>query len=499
MERKDLWQSVLGELEGNLSRANFRMWFRDTFIAEDTGETVTIGVPNNFYLGWIREKFHKNIAETMRRVRPSIREITYKVIMRVAIKPLELKNEPGAAPRETDNLANISMPASSNRPIQSMPNQETAASKLNSSQYNSSFQPVIANLEAAALTPQGESPLDNNHTFDSFIVGNSNRLAHAVSLAAAAEPGTKYNPLFIYGGAGLGKTHLAQAIGNAMRQKNPLAKIAYLSCESFTNEFIEALQKKSLESFKKRFRNCDALLIDDVQFMSGKERTQEEFFHTFNALHQAKKQIVLTSDREPQNIPSMEDRLTSRFAWGMVADIQPPDLETRIAILRAKCQERGYSLANEPLEMLAQLIVSNIRELEGGLQQLVTRAEIDKRELTAQYVIEIFSGVAGANRSRGLSAKRVVDIVSEFFELKSEELLGSRRYKELVYPRQLAMYLIRHELSFSYPKIGKELGGKDHTTIMHGVNKIEKELARNANIQYDLTKLKERLYAGIER
>lgn len=512
MERDTLWQSVLGELEGNLSRANFRMWFKDTFIAEDTGDTIVIGVPNNFYLSWIRDKFHKNIAETLRRLRPTLRDISYKVATPTPAAPtepatLELHQETVKAPTFSD-FSELPTSNTPSAPTRTAPQYDepviidgpTLRQPSNPNQFSpSSFQPTITEFDQTSLTPPGHTPLDPGRTFDTFIVGNSNRLAHAVSLAAAAEPGTKYNPLFLYGAAGMGKTHLAQAIGNEIKKKTPGVKITYVSCETFVNEFIDSLRKKNTEAFKKRFRHSDVLLIDDVQFLSGKESTQEEFFHTFNALHQAKKQIVLTADQEPRNIPAMEDRLTSRFAWGMVADIQPPDFETRIAILRAKCIERHYQVDNESLQTLAQLIQSSIRELEGGLQQLITRAEIEGRPITPEFVTEIFSGIAGTNRSRGLNARRIIEIVSEFFEIKPDEITGSRRYKELVYPRQLVMYLIRHELSFSYPKIGKELGGKDHTTVMHGVEKIEKEIARNANIQYDLAKLKERLYQGIER
>lgn len=457
MDSQDLWQMVLGDLEVSLSRANFGMWFKDTFIAEDSGEAIVIGVPNAFYLDWIRGKYHKNIAEALRKFRPTLREISYKVAAKTTAPPVELRGfvQESAAPSQ---------------PASRLP-------------YPSLTTP----------TPANHTPLDEGRTFDNFIVGNSNRLAHAVSLAAAQEPGTKYNPLFIYGGVGLGKTHLAHAIGNEIQRQASGISITYVSCEVFTNEFIESIQKNQTESFKRRYRQTDVLLIDDIQFMSGKERTQEEFFHTFNALHQTKKQIVLTADREPQNIPELEDRLTSRFAWGMVADIQPPDFETRVAILQAKCQERGYTVSAENLSKIAELIQSNIRELEGALQRVIIQSQVERTELNPEFIGRILSG-AVSGRNRLVNATRIIQAVSEFFELKIEEVVGERRYKEFVYPRQLIMYLLRHELSFSYPKIGKELGGKDHTTVMHGVEKIERELARNNTIQYDLTKLKERIY-----
>ncbi len=489
-----LWQQVLTELEVSLSRANFGMWFRDTFIVEDTGETITIGVPNTFYLDWIRGKYHKSIAETIRKFRPTVREINYKV----TAKPTQ------ASQASSSDLGPLALNLSdfSARPAieqgAGLPTLSPAESALVANQPSN--EPVV--LEPIQNTPSapeaparsGQIPLDSSRNFESFIVGNSNRLAHAVSLAAAQDPGKKYNPLFIYGGVGLGKTHLAQAIGNEIKRTNPGFTITYVSCETFTNEFIDSLRKNQMESFKRRYRNTDVLLIDDIQFMSGKSGIQEEFFHTFNALHQTKRQIVLTADQEPQNIKGLEGRLTSRFAWGMVADIQPPDFETRVAILRTKCVTQGYQVPDEILQTLAQIIQSNIRELEGSLQHLITRSQIEQIPLTSEYVTRVFAGVAAATRSRGLNPERIIQIVSQFFELEPSEIIGSRRFKELVYPRQLAMYLLRHELSYSYPQIGKALGGKDHTTIMHGVEKIAKELARNTNIQYDLSQLKERLH-----
>lgn len=500
MDNQQLWQTVLDDLAQTVSRANLQTWIRDTFIVEAADDVIVIGVPNTFYLGWIKDKFHKNIADSLRRLRPTTREISYKIAAKTAPplvidEPLALQS-PALKMRGGARSAASYAPAQSDEPI--ILDEPIAGDKETIRAGRSpqpTFQPAIIDLDHIALTPTGHTPLDPVRTFDSFIVGNSNRLAHAVSLAAAKSPGLKYNPLFLYGGVGLGKTHLAQAIGNEIRRRDPVAKIVYVSCDAFINDFIESLHKKSVDAFKKRYRYCDVLLIDDVQFMSGKERTQEEFFHTFNALHQSKKQIVMTADREPHKIPAMEERLTSRFAWGMVADVQPPDLETRVAILRAKRADIGYAIEDAALQTLAEIVQSNIRDLEGALQQVVVDAQTNKRIITPEFVQQKFVGFS--QRTRGLNAGRIIQTISEFFELTGEEVMGQRRYKELVYPRQLAMYLMRHELSFSYPKIGKELGGKDHTTIMHGVEKIEKEMARNSHIQYDLSQLKERLYQNL--
>ncbi len=482
LENQGLWSSVMSELEVSLSKANFGTWLRDTFIIDDTGETITIGVPNTFYLDWIRNKYHKNIAEALRKFRPAIRDISYTVASKAPAPPVAL------SPVSTQ-IAQT--PPNYSEPIV-LPESGGAESLSNSGRQQAVF------ADTPVAVPEGHAPLDETRLFTNFVVGSSNRLAHAVSLAAAEEPGKKYNPLFLYGGVGLGKTHLAQAIGNEVRKNNPKFRITYISCETFTNDFIESIRKNQMDSFKDRYRKTDVFLIDDVQFMSGKEQTQEEFFHTFNALHQAKKQIVLTADREPQNIPELESRLTSRFAWGMVADIQPPDFETRVAILRAKCAEGNYIIPDESIEAIAKVIQSNIRELEGALQRVITQSAIEKIPLTPEYVAQVFSHVAIAtSRSRQVSTHKIIQIVSDFFSLESSEVVGTRRYKELVYPRQIIMYLLRHELSYSYPKIGKEIGGKDHTTVMHGVDKIEKEIARNATIQDDLSRLKEKLYQSM--
>lgn len=493
MDNHNLWKVVMTELENSLSRANYKMWLNDTFIAEANDETITIGVPSHFYLDWIRKNYHKSIAEILRKLRPSVREIAYKVAPKSISEPTltETKEAPQSITIEANEL-------NENTPNETEPKEPAKKPPVYPPSANfTSFQPVLTDLDPMATTPSGHSPLDPTRTFETFIVGNSNRLAHAVSLAASQEPGKQYNPLFLYGGVGLGKTHLAQAIGNAIRAQSPTVKITYMSCEAFTNEFIESVRKKNIDAFKRRFRQTDILLIDDVQFMSGKERTQEEFFHTFNALHQAKKQIVLTADREPHNIPAMEERLTSRFAWGMVADIQPPDFETRVAILRAKCLEHNYEIDDAALQAIAQAVQTNIRDLEGALRSIRTRAQIENRPLDVAFVNLAVNHSGLSSRGRGLNPNRIIDTVCHYFELKTEEVTGQRRFKELVYPRQLIMYLLRHELSFSYPNIGKALGGKDHTTVMHGVGKIDKEIARNTNIQYDLAKLKEQIYQDI--
>jgi len=449
MDRDTLWQAALGELEVSLSKANFTTWFRDTFILDTNDTKVVVGVPHTFAQEWLRKNYHKQLIEALRKLIPTLVQLDYVV------------SQPGAK---------LARPANTSTETPSEPRYQ---------------QPE---------TEQATGAIQPRHTFDSFIVGPANRLAHAAARAVALEPGEpRYNPLFIYGGVGLGKTHLMQAIGNEILAKKPRANIVYAPCERFASEFIAALQKKQLEAFKKRYRSADVLLIDDIQFLSGKDGMQEEFFHTFNALHQERRAIVVTSDRKPQDIPSLADRLSSRFAWGMVADMQLPDYETRMAILQTKCEEKQFQLDTESLNYLARTIQSNIRELEGILNQLITHCELYQVTPNLDVITRLIQDRSPDLR-RNLDPDRVVKTVANFFSLALEDLLGHRRNKELVYPRQIVMYLLRHELNYSFPRIGKELGGKDHTTIIHGCDKIQRELGQNDTLQKELTLIKEQLY-----
>lgn len=454
-----IWQTTLGELEVGLSRPNFVTWFKNTFIYSVDGTTVTIGVPNSFALEWLSNKYRPQITATLSKLLPElgITEIAFKIAH-------PSKGEPSA-------------PAL--RP------QTESVARIDRATGETSRPPA----------DDGVWELNPDYTFTNFIVGTHNRLAHAAALAIASEPGKRHNPFFIYGGVGLGKTHLIQAIGNEIRRGNPKTRILYSSCEKFANEFIQAIQTKRTEAFKTKYRNVDVLLIDDIQFLSGKEGTQEEFFHTFNALHQSNRQIILTSDRMPQAIPELEDRLSSRFVWGMVTDIKSPDLETRAAILQQKALQRGKSLDAATVDAVARAFQSNIRELEGGLNQILAVCELEQVEPSLAVVEKILKDRQPQRRS-SLSADQIYGLVSEHFHVPPEDLFGPRRHKELVHPRQIIMYLLRHELSFSFPKIGRELG-KDHTTVMHGVEKIEHALPKDAYLQQEISVLKDQLYRNI--
>lgn len=445
MDTKKIWRAALGELEVILSKANFTTWFKNTFILTYENGIITIAVPNSFAEEWLRNKYHKQIEDALKKLVPDLKGVKYKI---------------------------------TSQELPSIATKELAANE-----------PVDVEEETIQ-----EGSLNSRYVFDTFIVGGSNRLAFATSQAVSSSPGTKHNPLFIYGGVGLGKTHLMQAIGNVIGKKSRNKKIIYASCEKFANEFIEAIQNRKMDLFKKKYRNSDALLIDDIQFLAGKESTQEEFFHTFNSLQQTNKQIVLTSDRPPQALSNVANRLVSRFAGGMVADIKPPDLEMRQAILKAKCEERKFNLDPESISYIAQNIQSNIRELEGALNKIITHSELYNETPSLNMVTKILEEIITTNKNQLLTPEKIFKVISDFFSIGKDDLLGKRRQKELVHPRQISMYLLKRELNHSYPMIGRLLGGKDHTTIMHGVGKIEKELAKNPQTRRELSLIKEQLY-----
>lgn len=342
------------------------------------------------------------------------------------------------------------------------------------------------------------SNLNPKYTFANFIVGKRNQVAHAAAVAVAEAPGTVYNPLYLYGGVGLGKTHLMQAIGNYILEHGPKKRVLYVSSETFVNEFVASIRGGSgKDDFKKRYRNVDILLVDDIQFIAGKDGTQEEFFHTFNALHQTNRQIIITSDQPPVALKDMEDRLSSRFSMGMVANMQLPDLETRQAILMSKAHERGITLPPEALEYIANQIDTNIRELEGALSRVVLEIHATgKTKPSLQDVREALRGVVGEHRVQKKSAfQEWMELICDFYTMEPGDITGPRRQQEMVRPRQILMYIMKYELGMTYPTIGREIGGRDHTTAMHSVEKIEKELKRSPELFDEMQQLKERFYA----
>lgn len=461
MTNEQIWQAVLGEMEISLSKANFVTWFKDTFISSFSGELVVVGVPNAFVKKWLEEKYHRNILGALEKVtQQKINKIDYR-----------LENKKQALNQNTPQVS-ISTPV--NNPVNIEECQKENSSTKNV--YN-----------RFGLNPK--------YVFENFVVGKNNELAYAACQAVVRNLGKAYNPLFIYGGVGLGKTHLLQAIGNEASKFT--GKILYTTSEKFTNNYIQAVQTGKGKDFKNLYRNVDLLLVDDVQFMGGKDGTQEEFFHTFNELQQANKQIILTSDRPPKSIPAIEKRLISRFESGMVADVGKPDIETKLAILERKAEEKGFPLDKEVLSFIANHIQNNIRELEGALNRVIVHHQLKNITPSIRSVKEVLSDLITNIQLKSLTPKEIIESVAKFYDISYKEIIGSSRKKELVWPRQIAIYLIREELNTSYPTIGQEFGGRDHTTAMHAYNKIEQEVKERENerVKQEIESIKQ-LFAG---
>jgi chromosomal replication initiator protein len=451
-----LWQSVLGEIELSVSHANFETWFKNTELIDINNDRAVVGVSNIFAKRQFEVKFDKQIREILKRNGIDISDIHYQV--KTAKKRVISRETTNDSASSLIDTADSIMPTSSSR-HQSSP----------------------------------RSSLNPRYTFESFIVGSSNDLAYTACQAAAAHPGTKYNPLFIYGGVGLGKTHLIQAVGNEIVQKHPKMKVMYLSSETFVKEFLEHIRFKKA-GFSDKYRNVDVLIVDDMQFIAGKEKTQEEFFHTFNALHQANKQIIIGSDKPPRSIPTLTERLRSRLEWGMAIDIQMPEFETRCAIVKTKAAQSGVEINDETAEYLAEHIKTNVRELEGALNQLLAYAEM--RGITPDITIaEGLIGNIRHTRPQHVTAKQIIDKTARHFQIETKDICGSKRDKHIVVPRQIAMYLLRSELHLSFPRIATELGRKDHTTAIHSVEKIEKSIKLDLLIREQVSEIREKLYA----
>lgn len=465
MNSRELWQAVLGEVEVTSSPAVFKTWFKPTSLLSKEDGRIVIAVPSTFIRDGLKKRYHDNIKEIVNRISPGIDQIEYKIST-----DTRYSNVP-----TQETLVSLGAPT-----IQSTP---TAHATLPG-----------PHAAASAYFKNSTPSLNSRYTLDSFVVGPSNDLAFAACQAVAATPGSKYNPLFIYGGVGLGKTHLMQAVGNAILAKDPSKQVAYITSEQFTREFLDSIQAgKKGKQFAEKYRNLDVLIVDDIQFLGNKERTQEEFFHTFNALHQANKQVIMSSDKPPKAIPNLEDRLRSRFEWGMVADIQKPDLETRAAIIQQKAASRGVSLTLEVVEYLARQYQNNIRELEGALTSILGQSELKAKEPSLAFITSLLGSASPATRRKLPSPKAIIEKTSSYFDLQPSDIVGPRRDKEIVVPRQIAMYLMRTELNLSYPKIAQHVGGRDHTTAMHSVQKIEKLLEQNEEIRYEIGQVKERI------
>lgn len=469
MNTNELWQAVLGELELSLSRVNFTTWFKNTFIVSIDGGQVCIGVPNMFTKAWLEKKYHKEIYQCLQsHTNNGVKLICYKVEARsgAPVQAVPERNEPVVVTVQSEEPVAEAAPMPAYRP-----EPERAGQNF------------------------GEFSINTKYTFGNFIVGKQNELAHAAAQAVVSQPGGVYNPLFIYGGVGLGKTHLLQAVGNEIVRKNPQTKVLYVTSERFTNDFINAVRSGQAKEFKNRYRTVDVLLIDDIQFITSKEQTQEEFFHTFNQLHQTNKQIVISSDRPPKAIIGLENRLISRLEQGMLADVGSPDFETRVAILDTKCREKAFPLDRDILHHVATVVQSNVRELEGALNKVIAFHQFKNMIPTVDSVRPILSSFQPASARKNITPRQLIQTVAIYFDLHIEDLLGKSREKRLAFPRQIVMYLMREEMKSSYPSIGLEIGGRDHTTAMHAYEKICGIVSEDEKLQHDLELIKQRLYA----
>jgi chromosomal replication initiator protein len=447
MDAKQVWRAALGELQVSLSPANYETWLRDTALITVDDNRFRVAVPNGFAKDWLETRYRSLISQTLARV------VGYSVTVEFEVReppPEGRDDHPGQAVR----------------------------------------------LEPARVGGEGPAVgLNPRYTFGSFIVGSANRLAHAASLSVAERPGHAYNPLFLYGGVGLGKTHLMHAIGNQVLARFPRKRVVYATSEKFTNEFITSIQQGKIDEFRARYRKIDLLLIDDIQFIADKERTQEEFFHTFNAIHEDGKQIVLSSDRPPKAILTLEERLRSRFEWGLIADLTAPDLETRIAILRAKAEEQAVAIGSDVIEFIARKVVSNIRELEGALNRIVAYASMGGQPITIELAQAVLSNVLYSPKKRTVTPERIAQAVSDYYGVDLDALRGQKRDKAIVTPRQIAMYLMRSETDVSLLRIGAELGGRDHSTVLHACEKISRETQENDELRRELAAVRELIYS----
>jgi len=435
---ENLWQEVLSKVEEKISRPSFETWLKSTKLLSYGAENVTIAVPNSFSKEWLESHYVHLITGILSELTGEDRLIQFVV-------PEDMAEKDFAVPK-----------------------------------------PVVKKAEKSPVATTA-AMLNPKYTFDTFVIGSGNRFAHAASLAVAEAPAKSYNPLFIYGGVGLGKTHLMHAIGHYVLEQNPSLKVVYLSSEKFTNEFINSIRDNKAGEFRDQYRNVDVLLIDDIQFLAGKEQTQEEFFHTFNTLHEESKQIVISSDRPPKEIPTLEDRLRSRFEWGLITDIAPPDLETRIAILRKKAKADGLiDIPNEVMLYIANQIYTNIRELEGALIRVVAYSSLVNMDITPDLAAEALKDIIPNARPRTVTIVDIQKTVGEHFNVRLEDFSAKKRTRAIAFPRQVAMYLSRELTDASLPKIGSEFGGRDHSTVIHAHEKISKMMKDDKSLQQDI-------------
>ena len=447
MRPDQIWSAVQEELRFQLAKPSYETWLKNTSLLSAEGGIFRIGVPSKLAKDWLEDRFAGLIQETLQAVTGTEVEVDFVV-------------------SATDHR-----PGTDGEVLLTVDDVEE---------------------QAPAIAP---SELNEKFKFSNFVVGNNSRFAHAAAKAVADAPGETYNPLFLYGGVGLGKTHLMHAIGHEVRRRYPIKRVLYLTSEQFMNEVIASIQNARQSELRMKYRTVDVLLIDDIQFLAGKDRTKEEFFHTFNALHEINKQIVISSDRPPKEIPTLEDRLRSRFEQGLLADIQPPDFETRLAILKSKLGAKNGMVSEEVLTFIAHKVQKNIRELEGALTRILAYSAIHQRQISAEDAAIVLTDLIPAGIRRPLTTNRIQQMVADYYQISLEDMKSKRRDKHIVFPRQVAMYLVREETPSSLPAIGQAFGGRDHTTALHSIEKIMNELKEDDRLRYEVQAIRERLYA----
>lgn len=462
---EQVWQAALDDLQGQVSRANFETWLRSTTLINLDRDNAVIAAPNTFAVEQLRSKFDRQISDAISTL--INRHVAVDFVVRTAVGD-NYHRTPKAKPKPVP-------PAARDRRSQSAP----------------APSPQTQQMELAAPSRHGLNP---GYTFESFVVGGSNRLAHAAAMAVADAPAGAFNPLFFYGGVGLGKTHLLHAIGHRAMDQNESVEVLYVSSERFTNELIKSIMSQKTDEFRSRYRSIDILMIDDIQFIAGKESTQEEFFHTFNELYQSGKQIVISSDRHPKTIQTLDDRLRSRFEGGLIADVSLPDVETRTAIIRRKGEMLGVDVPADVLEYIARRVQSNIRELEGALNKIIAMAQLFNQPIRMDIAAQALADTELEQRRSEITPDRIIAEVSSHFDVTLAELRGRGRSKQIVLPRQIAMYLIRDETGSSLVEIGRYLGNRDHSTVMHGISKIEDALQSDTTLRRHISALREKLY-----
>lgn len=442
MDLNAAWAKALEMIAPDLPKYSFEAWLKSVQPVALHDEVVILAVPNQFAKSYLEERVAQRISTVL------------SVILKRDVK-LEFTIPPNSLPAEPDV-------------------------------------PLATNNGTAESSPAGTAyqPLNPKYVFDTFVVGSGNRLAHAAALAVGEAPAKAYNPLFIYGGVGLGKTHLMHAIAHHILRKQPGMRVVYVSSETFANELINAIRDRRQLEFRHRYRNVDVLLIDDIQFIAGKESTQEEFFHTFNALHEARRQIVLSSDRPPKDIPTLEERLRSRFEWGLISDIQPPDIETRQAILRKKAQAEGLTVPDNVMLFIAERIRVNIRELEGALIRLVAYSSLHRLDINLAVAQEALQNILPNGSHRQVTAKLIMEAVASFYNINMSDFRARKRTRTIAFPRQVAMYLVRELTDYSLPRIGEEFGGRDHTTVLHACTKINRDIELDDNLAAAISNLR---------